>query len=769
MSHEIKVYDTATAWTGSWIGRQVGGWQGNAVLPAPLLRKPFRLEAPVKRAQVRICGLGYHELYINGKKVGTEVLSPVVTQYEQRVAYVDHDVSEYLRVGENVLGVILGNGWYNCHTPTVWEFHYASWRDYPKLLLQLDVTLEDGRTLQVVSDPAWKFADSAITFDALRNGEHYDARLELPGWAAPDFDDTAWQQAVVVSPPGGVLERQIAPPCRVVETLAPVSSWSVVPGVRVFDLGQNITGWARIGVTGPAGSALTLRYGERLDADRRVDQKHIGVYIKGGEPQTDRYILKESEAAQCWEPRFTYHGFQYVQVEGPEDVLGGLTLEGRVVQTDFPRIGSFESFDPQLNLLHQAAVWSYRGNFVGIPTDCPHREKNGWTADAHLAAEFGLLHFDAVTAYQQWLLALADAQRPSGQLPAIVPTSGWGFNGYSGPAWDSAFLLIPWYIYLYTGDRTAIERHYEAMKRYLDYCARMASGHLVKVGLGDWNHPDRDRMAPVALTTTAYYYVDAVLLARFAGLLGRDDDAMAYKSLAAEIRGAFNRAFYRGNGVYAGGQQTAQACALYQGLVEPTEKAAVVKRLVEAVEATGVRPEFGFLGIKYVTRALAENGQMELAYRLVTQQEYPGWMHWIAQGATTLWEDWAGKDSRNHPSFCDLGAWMIHHLAGVSPDPDRPGFRHVQIQPHPVSGLDSARATRQTPHGVIRCGWERRDGEVHLEVELPPSVTATLRLPNGTSSELAPGHHRASFVREQPVGKGRPPSGRDAMLCKRNQ
>jgi alpha-L-rhamnosidase len=749
MSYEIAHYDDVRSWTGLWIGRQVpgwhAGWQGSEVLPAPLLRKTFRLDAPVASACVRICGLGYHELYINGNKVGTEVLSPVVTQYEQRVAYVDHDVAEYLQVGENVLGVMLGNGWYNCHTPTVWEFHYASWRDYPKLLLQLDVTLGDGSNLRVVSDSSWKFADSAITFDALRNGEHYDARLELPGWAATGFDDSAWQQTVVVSPPGGVLDRQIAPPCRVVETLEPVSSWSVGPGVRVFDLGQNITGWAHIAVTGSEGSQLTLRYGERLAEDRRVDQKHIGVYIKGGEPQTDRYILKESASAQSWEPRFTYHGFQYVQVEGPDEVLDTLVLQGRVVQTDFSRIGSFESSDPQLNRLHHAAVWSYRGNFVGIPTDCPHREKNGWTADTHLAAEFGLLHFDAGTAYQQWLLALADAQRLSGQLPAIIPTSGWGFNGYSGPAWDSAFLLIPWYIYLYTGDRTAIERHYEPMKRYVDYCARMASGHIVDFGLGDWNHPDRERMAPVALTTTAYYYVDAVLLARFAGLLGRDDDAMAYKSLAEEIHVAFNRAFYRGNGVYADGQQTAQACALYQGLVDPAEKETVVHRLVESVEATGVRPEIGILGIKYVTRALAENGQMELAYKLVTQPEYPGWMHWIAQGATTLWEDWAGKDSRNHPSFCDLGAWMIHHLAGIAPDPDRPGFRHALIQPCPVAGLDSARATHQTPHGVIRCGWERRDGEVHLEVELPPAVTAALRSPDGTTMELAPGTHHSKI------------------------
>jgi alpha-L-rhamnosidase len=734
-------------WVAGWIARNMAlpSWQGK-VMPAPLLRTTFQLEEPVAFASVLICGLGYHELYINGKKVGNEVLSPTVTQYEKRVAFVEHVVTEHLRTGENVIGVILGNGWYNSHTPEVWHFDKATWRDYPKLRIQLDAKLVGGDSVRVVSDESWRTHDSPITFDGLRNGEHYDARLEQLGWAEPGFDASDWQAASIVSPPGGILERQVAPPCRVVETLAPATSWFVSPTLRCFDLGQNIAGWARITVTGRSGSELTLRYGERLDGDRRVDQHHIASFIKGGDTQTDRYILKESTGSQSWEPRFTYHGFQFVQVEGPEDILATMEVQGRVVQTNFSHIGNFESSDPQLNRLYQATHWSFRGNFVGLPTDCPHREKNGWLGDAHLAAEFGLMNFDAARAYEQWLLAIADAQRPSGQLPGIVPTAGWGYNWGSGPAWDCAFILIPWYIYLYTGSLSAIETHFEQMKRYMDFCAQMASGHILRFGLGDWCHVDPKRMAPAELTSTAYYHVAATLVSRFAGLLEREEDKESYASLAAEIRDAFNLAFYRGNGVYADGQQTAQACALYQNLVEARETEAVVQRLVESVVGHECRPDFGILGAKYVPRALAEHGHASLAYKLIMQQSYPGWMHWLSLGATTLWEDWHGESSRNHVMFGDVAAWMMQYVAGLAPDPTNPGFRHVIIRPCPVVELDRVWATHQTPHGLIRCGWEREGDAVYAEIELPSDVTATLFTPEGTSWDLSPNDHRIKIV-----------------------
>ena len=742
---------TPVAWQAQWIGRPAAclvNWQG-AVLPAPLFRRELELAAPVREARASICGLGYYELYLNGIKVGDHVLDPTVTQYDRRVRYVTYDVTDLLEQGTNAVGVMLGNGWYNCHTPDVWHFDKASWRDYPKMICQLEVTLDDGRQTVVCSGPDWKVGDGPIRFDGLRNGETYDARCERLGWDRPGFDDSEWQHAAVVAEPGGVLELQVSPACKVVETITPVSMQEVRPGVVVYDLGQNIAGWAQLRANGSAGTEVTLRYAERLAEDGGIDQGNIDRLIKGGDCQTDRYILKGGEE-EIWEPRFTYHGFQYVQVSGLPGEPTLDALRGRVVQTAFDQIGTFECSDDEVNRLQQCTLWAYRGNFVGIPTDCPHREKNGWTGDAQLAAETGLLNFDAAAAYLQWIETVVDTQRPSGQLPGIVPSAGWGYNWGSGPAWDSALLLIPWYIYLYTGDRTAIEQHYDSMKRYVDFCSRMATGHILSFGLGDWCHVDSERMAPPALTSTGYYYCDVRLLATFADLSDRSADCVRYSDLASEIRDAFSRRFYQGDGIYAGGEQTALACAVYQELVEDTERDAVVAKLVAAVKANGCRPDFGILGAKYIPRVLAENGHVELAYRLITQPGYPGWVHWLQQGATTLWESWNGESSRNHIMFGDISAWMYQYLAGVTPDASSPGFKHVAIRPQPVSALDWVRATHRSPHGPIRSAWKRTDSGLELEIDLPPGTTGRLHLPTDRPEavvEIDAGTHR--FVVEQ--------------------
>jgi len=739
------------AWQAQWIGRPgacLVNWQG-PVLPAPLFRHEFDLAASVREARVSICGLGYYELRLNGSKVGDHVLDPTVTQYDRRVRYVTYDVTSLLKQGGNAIGVMLGNGWYNCHTPDVWHFDKASWRDYPKMICQLEATFEDGQQIVLCSGPEWKAGDGPIRFDGLRNGETYDARCERPGWDRAGFDDNDWQHAVVVAEPGGVLEPQVSPACKVVETIAPVGMQEVRAGVVVFDLGQNIAGWAQLRVSGPAGAEVTLRYAERLADDGDIDQGNIDRFIKEGDCQTDRYILKGG-AEEIWEPRFTYHGFQYVQVSGLPGEPTLDTLRGCVVQTAFDQIGTFECSDETLNRLQECTLWAYRGNFVGIPTDCPHREKNGWTGDAQLAAETGLLNFDAAAAYGQWIETIVDAQRPSGQLPGIVPSAGWGYNWGSGPAWDSALLLIPWYVYLYTGDRTTIEQHYESMKRYVDFCSRMATGHILSFGLGDWCHIDSDRIPPPSLTSTGYYYCHVRLLATFAQLTDRSADHERYSELAREIKDAFNQRFYQGDGIYASGEQTALACAVYQELVEDAEREAVVAKLAAAVEGSGCRPDFGILGAKYVPRVLAENGHVELAYRLITQPEYPGWVHWLQQGATTLWESWSGESSRNHIMFGDISAWMYQYLAGIAPDASNPGFKQVTIRPQPVSDLDWVRATHRSPHGPVRSAWKRTDRGLELDVELPAGTTGRVHLPTGepeAAVEVDAGQHH--FVVEE--------------------
>lgn len=740
-------------WTARWIaapGADLGSWN-KPVLPAPHFRRVLTLASAGQPAAVRLCGLGYYELYVNGQRVGEQVLDPVVTQYDKRALYVTHDVTGLLRHGENVIGVILGNGWYNCHTPEVWHFDKASWRDYPKLLLELEV---DGRIV-LASDAAWKCTRAGpIVFDGLRNGEHYDARLELDGWLEAGYDDSGWKSAVQAAPPGGVLEPQLMPPCKVMRTLPAVDAWTLESGETVYDLGQNIAGWVRLRVSGLRGTEITLRYGERLK-DRALDQDHIACFIKDGDCQTDRYILKGGGEVETWEPRFAYHGFQYVSICGEAKIH---SVEGRVVHTAFPRAGQFSCSDPTLDKLQANTVWSYLGNFVGIPTDCPHREKNGWTGDALLAAETGLFNFAAGSAYAQWIASLTDAQRPSGQLPGIVPTAGWGYNWGSGPAWDSALILIPWYVYLYTGDASAIRAHYGAMKSYLDYCGSRAEEHILSFGLGDWSHPDGQRMADVAITSTGYYYADAVMLARFARILGRETEAGRFERLAAAIRRAFNRRFYRGDGIYGQGEPTALGCALHQGLVEESERGAVARRLAETVQANGGKADFGILGAKYIPRVLAENGYAALALRILTQPEYPGWAHWLRQGANTLWECWSGDASHNHIMFGDISAWMYQYLAGLTPDPEQPGFWHTIIRPHAVEGVDWVKAWHESPRGRIEVAWRRRAAQFELDVTIPATSTATVELPVGTEAVTVDGRPAAEVtgLASRGVRHGRP-------------
>ena len=378
----------ARQWQARWIGRPgacLVGWE-RPVLPAPLFRRLFHLNRPVRGATLRICGLGYYELHLNGERVGDHVLDPVVTQYDQRVRYVVYEVTSNLKRGDNAVGIMLGNGWYNSHTPETWHFDKATWRDYPKLLLQLDVEFDDGSCTTLCSDSAWRVSDGPVRFDGLRNGETYDARYEKPGWTRADFNDDGWESAVVVAPPGGIVEQQACPPCKVMETLTPVAVNEVVPGVAVYDFGENVAGWVQLRVRGPAGTEVTLRYAECLQENGDIDQSNIKKLVRGGDFQTDRYILK-GEDEEVWEPHFTYHGFRYVQVTGDPQPPSPDRFRGRVVYTAFDPSGRFECSDPTLNTLQACTLRSFKGNFVGIPTDCPHREKNGWTGDAQVAAD----------------------------------------------------------------------------------------------------------------------------------------------------------------------------------------------------------------------------------------------------------------------------------------------------------------------------------------------------------------------------------------------
>jgi alpha-L-rhamnosidase len=726
---------SADDWHGKWIARNTD----TGPQPLPLLRREFELSGKIKRARAYITGLGYFELTLNGQKIGNHELDPGYTRYDRRVLYLTHDVTEALRDGRNAIGVSLGNGWYNSQTLAAWDFEKAPWRASPRLLVELRVEMEDGRVETITSDANWKTAAGPITFNSIYGGETYDARREQPDWNEPGFDDAKWQAAEVVDAPAGKLSAQAMPAIEVEQVLVPQSVTEPSPGVFLFDVGQNLTGVAELSISGPAGTNVVMKYGEHLHPNGRLDQANLDHFVRGKDKnqtfQTDTYILKGGEEPETWHARFVYHGFRYVEVTGAPSKLTADNLKIRYMHSAVPPIGTFECSNPLLNKIYNAARWSYLSNLQGIPTDCPHREKNGWTGDAHLAAEFGLLNFDGIAVYEKWIQDLADEQQPDGSLPGIVPTGGWGYAWGNGPAWDSAFLLIPHYIYEYTGDSTLLDKHYAAHRRYVDYLTSKSHDGIVDIGLGDWLPWKTE--TPVGVTSTAYYYVDTLIVAETARRLGLQEDAEKYTALAESIRRAFNREFYDAKtSNYANGSQAALSCALYQGLVEPENKAAVVKNLEAAVAATDDHIDTGILGAKYLMNTLSDAGRTDLAYRVAAQESQPGWGWWFSQGATTLWEAWRQEGSNNHIMFGDVAAWYTKNLAGIAPDPASPGFHHFFLQPQPVGDLTWVKASYDSVHGKIVCDWKLDGNKLSVHVVVPANTTATLRLPTTDNKSI---------------------------------
>lgn len=726
-------------WHGPWIARNLE----KGPQPLPLLRRGFSIERgkTISRARAYVSGLGYYELHINGGRIGDALLEPGFTRYDVRTLYNTYDVTDRIHEGDNAIGVMLGNGWFNVQTGAPWNFAQAPWRASPRMRLELKIEFADGTRQTISSDGQWKTSPGPITFSSIYGGETYDARREQPGWDGVEFNDKSWDPALVVEGPGGRLVAQSMPPIRLDKVIEPIAVSSPKPGVYVVDAGQSLAGFAELSVEGPAGAAVSMQYGELLAADGSVDRQNIGsaVWRRSEDQlfQTDTYILKGS-GWEKWHSRFDYHGFRYIEITGAPAPIRKEDVKIWFVHTDVPRIGHFECSVPLLNKIWEITQWSYLSNLHGMFTDCPHREKNGWTGDAHLAAEAGLMNFDGASTYEKWIADIGDEQRPSGEFAAIIPTGGWGYSWGNGPAWDCAFLIIPEYLRLYTGDARVLDRFYDRHKRYLDYLTGKADKGIARFGLGDWV-PWKTR-TPEALTSTAYYYADALIVAETAARLGLTEDAAKYSKLAKEIRAAFNREFFDPKtGCYANGSLTAQSCALYQGLVEEKDRDLVVKQLLAAAQKADMHIDTGILGSKYVLRALTDAGYVDYAYKMATQETAPGWGDWIRHGATSLWERWDGRDSRLHVMFGDVAAWMAQSLGGISPDPADPGFSHVVIHPHQVGDLTRAKVSYDSVRGPISCEWKSTDSVFMLEIGIPANCTASVALPSEDVAKMEEG------------------------------
>jgi alpha-L-rhamnosidase len=723
-------------WQAQWITSSAEETSRPPLEPAPMFRRQFEVTRPIRQARAYVTGLGYFELSLNGRKVGDHELDPVKSRYDRRVYYLTFDVTDQLKRGANAVGIMLGTGWFNMHTRAVWGFGQAPWRARPRTICQIEIEYTDGSRQRVVTDRSWKVTSGPIVFDGIRNGETYDARLERPGWDQPNFDDTDWQPAAEVVGPGGILSAQMLPPIRTTAVLEPKSFRQVQPGIWVYDFDQNLAGKLQLSVQAPAGTKISLKQGERLHPDGTVQQKEIARFIRSGQLQTDTYICKGT-GRELWEPRFIYHGFQYVEVRGlPQPPTIDL-LRAKVLNTDFDSAGSFSCSKDLLNRIQQCTRWSFIGNYHGIPTDCPHREKIGWTGDAHLVGETGLFNYDMAASYTKWIRDFADEQREDGDLPGIVPTSGWGYTygrqgtyrelGY-GPQWEGAYVILSWYVHLYTGDTRILKDNYPGFCRYLDHLARHAEDDLIRFGIDD-HAPARTKTPPEDFATGFYYHI-AQIVSQSAKILGKTEDAQRYAKLADSIRAAYNRHLLNPQtALYASGSQTAQSAPLYFDIVPPAYCDRVLANLVANVEQQDNHLDTGVVGIKFLLNGLAHHGRPDVAYSIVSQTTFPSWGHWMRKGANTLWQKWDDSMSRNHVMFGDVSAWMFKHIGGLQPDPAAPGFKHFFVRPQFFPDLEWATVEHRSPYGPIRSAWRRTNNRLELDLTVPVNTTATVCLP----------------------------------------
>ncbi|HTM98993.1 MAG TPA: family 78 glycoside hydrolase catalytic domain [Pedobacter sp.] len=718
-------------WQGSWISDN----QNVQLKPAPYFRSTFEITKRIKSARAYIAAGGLYELSLNGEKVGNHRMDPMYTRFDRRNLYVTYDVTKQLQAGKNSIGVLLGNGWYNHQSTAVWDFEKAPWRNRPTFCLDLRITYTDGSIEVVKSGKDWKTALSPIIFNSIYTAEHYDARLEQKGWNTIDFDDSKWKKVIYRSAPSDQIVAQAMHPIRNVEKVATKSIRKFNDTTYLFDLGRNISGVSNIKIDGPEGTIVRLKHTERLYVNGRADMSNIDVHYRPTDDkdpfQTDILILS-GKGKQSFMPHFNYKGFQYVEVSLSKPIdLKKEDLEGYFMHSDVPVNGSVKSSDPLIDKIYQATNNSYLSNLFGYPTDCPQREKNGWTGDAAIAIETGLYSFDGITIYEKWLADHRDEQQPNGVLPSIIPTDGWGYEWGNGPDWTSTIAIIPWNIYRFYGDKKILADNYEHLKKYVNYIDETYPTGLTSWGLGDWV-PVKS-VSPVELTSTCYYYADVMILAKTAKLLGKEDDYKKYQALALKVQDAFNSKYLdKTTGIYNKGLQTELSVPLFWGIVPENLKAKVAENLAKQVEADNFHLDVGLLGTKAILNALSENGYAEVAYKIASQKTFPSWGWWIANGATTLYENWpidAKSDiSMNHIMFGEIGAWLYKAPGGIKPDELNPGFKNVILQPYFVEGLDSFEATHEGPFGKIVSSWKRTPNGIHYRVIIPANSTATVKL-----------------------------------------
>ena len=696
------------------------------------LRKSFTAKGPIRRATLYATALGLYDISINGQRVGDHVLAPDWTDYNKRVRYQAYDVTSIVTPAENAIGVLLANGWYAGH---LGNGGFQQYGKEPALLAQLEITYADGSVDRVTTDASWKVHQSPVLASDFMLGESYDAAAEITGWDQPSLDAGKWDAASLRKETKRPLNDQVSPPVRETSLIKPIAMTEPAPGRWTFDMGQNFVGVVRLKVSAPAGSQITLHHAEMLNADGTIYTTNLR-----GAPSVDVYICKGG-GDEIWQPRFTFHGFRYVEMTGFPGTPTMDAITGVVLGSDTPRTGTFSCSDSRVNQLMSNIQWGQRGNYLSVPTDCPQRdERLGWMGDAQVFVRTATDNADVASFFTKWLVDVDDAQN-DGKFTDVSPRRG---GGSGTPAWADAGVICPWTMYLAYGDKQILQQHLPAMTQWVDWC-KTNSTDLIRDqrnsrgnDFGDWLSIHAD--TPKEVIGTAYFAYSAHLLSKAYAAVGNAGQAAKYQLLFEQIKSAFDKKYIAADGRIQGNTQCCYAMALKFELLPDDLRAKAAQYLIQDIQAKGGHLSTGFVGVSYLLPVLTQSGNVDVAYQLLLQDTFPSWLFSVKHGATTIWERWdgwtpdkgfqdPGMNSFNHYSLGSCGEWLYDTVAGIAWDPEQPGYKHILIHPRPGGSLTWAKATIESPYGPVSSAWNMKDGKFELNVVIPFNTSATICVP----------------------------------------
>ncbi len=700
----------------------------------PMFRKDFNIKDSIECALINICGLGHYELYINNNKIGDRFLSPGWTNYQKRSLYNTFDITEQIKEGGNAIGVLVGNGFYNINRERYRKLVVAY--GYPKLIFNIQIKFKNGTVKNVVSDEDCKVTPSPITFSSIYGGEDYNAKFEQKGWRTFGFDDSKWQKPVLLGDSIGKLVLEEDYPLKIIDEFLPLKISTSKTGRTIYDFGQNASGIISLKVKGNRGTQIIIRPDELIDKKGNITQH------SGGGPYEFNYILK-GEGIEEWQPRFTYYGFRYADVEIRESELASTKteiLEIKMLHTrnSSPALGSFSCSDTLFNQIYELINWGIKSNMASVATDCPHREKLGWLEQTYLIGPSMHYNFDIHNLYSKIVTDMIDSQLENGLVPDIapefVPFSG-GFR--DSPEWGSASVIIPWQLYQWYGDFEVLKRAYPMMTRYVNYLHSKSKNNILYHGLGDWydlgpKHPGEAQLTPKALTATSIYYYDLLLVSKVAELLNKDSDMKKYGDLANEVREAFQKKFYNSEtGSCSSGSQTSYAMSLYTGILPEQDSEKVFNKLIDSIEQNDYALTSGDIGYHFLVRVLSENGRSDILYKMNNRSDRPGYGYQLKKGATSLTESWSALSnvSNNHMMLGHLMEWFYSGLGGIYQADNSIAYGNIIIAPKPVGDIKWSKCSYNSPQGVIATEWELAENTFSLTIEVPKTSSAKIIIP----------------------------------------